>query len=258
MRDLNNKRGYVLLADTDQVQVLRPPQPIPQFRYWCAAQFRQDWVDPLYVTHVPQAYVSISGHEVHCWTRRGSERTTVFRFPVRLPTNTRRGGQSANRLARLRGEVRDRLQHKIVERLTRAARQAGNWRWVFIGGHAERYQQVAHALRQQGGGVKVLGAAKLSSTRNLVVECETLAGTLDQDQQVHNEQAWVTQLETWLATDPDSLVFGKHELARHRTELAQVFLDCADGAWPEAVVMSRTRYPQRFGGAVGRRYFSAN
>jgi peptide chain release factor subunit 1 len=104
-----------------------PPNPIKRFYYRCEKRFQLDELIKLYATYENYAIVLISGKrtEFYHWN---SNRTHCLKVITEdIPSQTRRGGQSAQRFERIRDERILWYMRKIIENMTSLYTTDGNF-----------------------------------------------------------------------------------------------------------------------------------
>lgn len=138
------KTGLVIFcgkvrSDTNQDEleiskVLSPPLPIKINSYKCDKRFHTELVRPLFNVHRKYGYVIVNSDQSYIGKTEGSKRTLLFRSDTNLTTGTRRGGQSALRISRLRDEQRHNYRHKIVDA---CATKLNDVTGIIVAGNAE-------------------------------------------------------------------------------------------------------------------------
>lgn len=83
-----------------------PPKPIREFRYLCDKKFRVDLIEDLYQEYDDYGVLYLAGCEYTFYILNGSDLYEITKTTrKKLPKTHKRGGQSQNRIARLRDEA---------------------------------------------------------------------------------------------------------------------------------------------------------
>jgi len=83
-----------------------PPKPIREFIYLCDKTFRTDLIEDLYQVYDDYGVLYLSGYEFSFYVLNGKDLYEITKTTrKRLPRTHKRGGQSQNRIARLRDEA---------------------------------------------------------------------------------------------------------------------------------------------------------
>lgn len=131
---------------------------------------------------------------------RGTLRECYFKINIDLQTNTKRGGQSANRIARIRDEKRILLLGKIREKI-KEVKGGCSLSDIYVGGIGTFYLEVAKDLRTN----KVFIAEYLEE----LIEKSAL---LQEDEVINMEKRELQKFNELLSRNPDLLLFGKKEV----------------------------------------------
>jgi peptide chain release factor subunit 1 len=225
-----------LYAGEGDLSAEEPPRPIRRFLYRCDSRFHREATAPLYEA-VRERYgvLLVEGEDTRV-VLADDELTcrTVSRVRARLPGNTRRGGQSAPRIGRLRDEAIHRYLAAVHEAAVAAFLDAGVPRveGVVVAGPAEKKLEVARRLRALlGDSVPVL----VQSSPDIAALRAQLARASVADT--------VAELTRMLRESPERLLFGDAEIAAAGGALQADYRE-ADGGMPEGSLAA-------FGGRVG-------
>lgn len=83
-----------------------PPKPIREFRYLCDKKFLIDLIEDLYQEHDDYGVLYLAGCEYTFYVLNGADLYEITKTTrKKLPRTHKRGGQSQNRIARLRDEA---------------------------------------------------------------------------------------------------------------------------------------------------------
>jgi peptide chain release factor subunit 1 len=109
MFDENNKQQQDVLYFV-------PPKPVRDFNYLCDKKFRTELIEDLYQEHEDYGVLYLAGCEFTFYVLNGKDLYELTKTTrKRLPRTHRRGGQSQNRIARLRDEAIHNYIIKINE-----------------------------------------------------------------------------------------------------------------------------------------------
>jgi len=97
---------------------LEPFKPINTTLYKCDSVFHTEEVKKLLEDNDKFGFIIMDGNGSLFGTLQGSTRNTILKFTVDLPKKHGRGGQSANRFARIRVEKRRNYLRKVAESAT--------------------------------------------------------------------------------------------------------------------------------------------
>lgn len=111
--------GIILLEDghTEKKVTydLIPFRPIQSFAYNCQSSFNTDCMKYLLEDDEKFGFLIVDGSGALFATLQGNVRTILQKISVELPKKHGRGGQSANRFARIREEKRGHYVTKVAE-----------------------------------------------------------------------------------------------------------------------------------------------
>jgi peptide chain release factor subunit 1 len=94
-----------------------PPKPIREFVYLCDKKFRIDLIEDLYQQYDDYGVLYLSGCEFSFYILNGKDLYEITKTTrKRLPRTHKRGGQSQNRIARLRDEAIHNYLVKLNEK----------------------------------------------------------------------------------------------------------------------------------------------
>jgi peptide chain release factor subunit 1 len=92
-----------------------PFKPLNTSLYYCDNKFHTDALNCLLDDENVFGFIIVDGNGCLIATLSGNKKTILRKFTVELPGKTRRGGQSANRFARLREDARRNYIRKVSE-----------------------------------------------------------------------------------------------------------------------------------------------
>lgn len=154
------RNGLLIFASAEGVEAVEPPHPVPRFIYRCDARFRTELLEQtLEHEDMPWfAAVIVDGRSAIGALVRGggaddshTETRVVFKVSAMVPGRTRRGGQSAPRIGRLRDEAADTFAGMVADRMAEAwldgdGRLAETVLGLVLAGPAAPKRQVQAAL----------------------------------------------------------------------------------------------------------------
>lgn len=187
---------------------MEPPRPIKSRLYRCDRKFYTDHLRPLYETvTLEYALAVVLGERCELfYVSRDEVGERIGRVEMRLPGSTRRGGQSAQRIGRLRDEFILRYVRSSAEMIESRLRSDGVWtvRSVFVTGAKEKSEAVVNELCALGAPACSSGAFQSArewhstSSKDVFrkIELSDTRGNLD-------------KIIHLLQTDPERLAFGE-------------------------------------------------
>lgn len=194
--------------DIDRTEIILPPSPIRRTVYKCDSIFHVSSILDMYVDHDKYGVVYINGENTEFYYYdEGKGLNRIGRYGVKLPRNHDMGGQSQNRVERLR-------QEKIWEYLKGVNERSVNYyidtetglmsvKGVIIAGPGQKPSQLIKGpLDKRLSIIKTIKCEKLDSSQIQ----EAVIGSLDNE--VSRE--W-DKFKLLLETNPDKLSFGKEE-----------------------------------------------
>ena len=219
-----------------------PPQEIKRFIYNCGKTFDVDYINSLFIPSKKRyGVIQIYGEDsIIQVCDENAILKTLNTKSTKLQRRHGRGGQSQNRIARLRDESIHEYLKSVGEKINSAYITDGvpNVTDVLILGHGLKKSQIIEYRPE--------------TLQNLPINVESkpredpITPYLQRfiDSRVRNEYSSdLQEIETLLQSNPDLLVFGA-ELTDHAAEIKKIY-DTQD-------VLAR------FGGPVGVRYYSIN
>jgi len=242
-----------LFSGEGECEIVIPPLPIPTNSYLCDKRFHTEVISDLFETHDTYGYLAVTD-TVLLFTVTGTRTTILFKMATDLPNNTRRGGQSANRIARIRAEKRDLYRDKIVDAVIE---KGTKMKGLIISGHGDRPREIHELLTSDSRwNIPVLGTVKING-RDPVAETVELGHDLIAYSDRDDEKKHVADIEELLRIDSDRIVFGRVNVFRCDDErkLERVYssqkekkLICVP------IILSESGYLNQFDGIIGILY----
>jgi peptide subunit release factor 1 (eRF1) len=239
-------------------EFLEPPLPIIKSSYFCDKRFHTELVESLYSDHDAIGYAIITAMETILLIVRGTQRTIVYKHDTDIATNTARGGQSANRLARIRSQKRDLYVDLIVDAIVKHLSQTSQ---LIISGSAELPKEVEQALHTDTRWhVKILGNLKIGGHKNSIEETIQASYELLHADEINMEKTHIEKLQELIRTNPDLLVFGLNEVRRSEADgLVRIIYTNDPDLWSGTVIhLQYTSFLEAYGGHIGVLYYVAN
>lgn len=213
------KNGAVLFSgviryndNTSSVcELFFPPLPVKQSIYKCDKVFHTEYVEELYEYHKKYGYCVIVNESAIIVTQHGSEIKIIKKINASLSTESRRGGQSANRIARLRQENKNNFKNKIIDNCVI------NIEGLIVAGNADLPKEIFGLIKADTRiTCPILGFIKTSSTNiNTALQEATQYGkALIDNSDMKMETEEIIKVQHLIETDPDKLVFGEDQIKK--------------------------------------------
>lgn len=118
---------------------ITPFRPVQSFSYKCENRFNTDSLNFLLEDDEKFGFIIVDGSGALFATLQGNERNIQQKITVELPKKHGRGGQSANRFARLREEKRHNYVTKVAELATQnfITNNMPNVKGIIMAGNAD-------------------------------------------------------------------------------------------------------------------------
>lgn len=163
------------------------PKPICKFVYLCDKCFHTDLIENLYQTYDDYGVLYLDGCEYSFYVLNGSELYEVTKTTrKRLPRTHKRGGQSQNRIARLRQEAINVYLTKIneasVDLFIDEATSLPKIKGLIIIGAGNKKDQFTHKLDPR------LSTIVLSVVTSDHLDTDTVVQIVDESISRHNER----------------------------------------------------------------------
>lgn len=161
----------------------------------------------------------------------GTLKEVLFRVQTDVATMTRRGGQSSNRLARIRMEKKDLLVDKISTLVVTHCKTSIN---LFIGGYGSLYQLVAERVgnnKSSSNNFSNLHVLNSTSLDDLMKQSQSI---LHQNE-IQLEKQMIQEIEEHIRTNPDRCLFGKEEVAKAFEDGTLMKLYCSKEMNPSGI-----------------------
>lgn len=222
---------------------MEPPRPIRKFYYWCDKKFLVDPLEELYVVEKRRiGILQVFGEETVVMISDGYENTVLDVKTTKLQKRQDRGGQSQNRIARLRLETIHNYLKSASEKAVAAFVKAGKSTidGLLVIGPGMKKEQIIDYLGTELTSklVRVVTADKFDISEKTKTQVNDMLDTLDDKK----ENTDLKTISTLLETDIDLLVFGESEINADRLNIKHVY--------------DSESVKRRYGGPVGVRYYA--
>ena len=207
----NFNNGFLLYSGNEICEIVEPPLPAKRNAYYCDSKFHTDEIQNLFKTHEEIGYVIVTSKVILIVISQGTRTKIIFRKSVNLPTNTRRGGQSANRFSRLRQEKRHVLKTKILEEIQNLQTPK-----VILSGNGILLEEFEKLF-------KFTGTIKISGNENIIQETLAKSQGVLHAEEISRERKLKRKFEKILEMESERLVFGLENIEKYYSE---GFLQC--------------------------------
>ena len=236
-------------------ELLTPPIPVPTNYYKCDSKFHTEMVIDLFNIHKTYGYVIVTSVRCLIMLVKGTEKKIVYRSDTDLQTDSRRGGYSANRFARIRNEKRVGYKNKIIDQCLRHFQKVDA---IICAGNAELPVEVYNQLKDDSRLDKpMLGCIKIStdtSIDEIILKSEILINTRD----IQHEKKIIEEIEHYLRTNSDILVFSRDNIERYDQECLLRYVVVNEDIKLKNTEIKRINYLSflnNYGGIIGVLYY---
>ena len=243
-----------LFSGEGECEIITPPLPIPTNSYLCDKRFHVEVIADLFETHDTYGYLAVTD-TVLLFTVTGTRTTILFKMQTDLPNNTRRGGQSANRISRIRAEKRDLYRGKIVNAVVTKGQKI---KGLIISGHGDRPREIRELLEADSKWtIPILGTVKING-RDPVAETVDKGAALITHSNRDDEKKHIHNIEEIMRTDVDRLVFGRDHVytAAEEKKLEVVYVAQKEPEVACDVILIESGYLSQFDGILGVLYYA--
>ncbi len=208
------ENGVIILSGLEHFQVIIPPMPVSKNYYKCDSKFHIDSFNELFNTFSKYLICIVDNSEIKIQLLLGTRWSTVFRYKIDLPTDSRRGGFSANRFHRIRMEKRNLLIDKLITELCNLGKLHSHNTLFF--GCSELFKSIIDECKKIPD-LKIIGIESINDSCNL--------DTIRKQSQLcitrHENSELYTRLQTEIDNtifNPDLYLFGMSEIILNDTE----------------------------------------
>lgn len=259
--------GQVYINDgkklDDICQLLEPPLPIIVNNYYCDKRFHIDLISTLYKEHDKIGYIILTSESVILMVSEGTQRSILFKRETDIATDSRRGGSSANRIARDRKNKKhnylELIQENVVDKLNSVM-------GIIISGNGELPYEINKRLSSNSKlKTKILGVVKIDLTGDVIENTVTKSYEILYEDDVKREKNEIKQLRNIISTDPDKCIFGLRYIEQClEANLIQIlfispeYVNDFEDVNCQVVVIQYLNYLSQFGDCVGLLYYSGS
>lgn len=247
--------GIAIFCGEQVCEVITPPLPITSNSYYCDNKFHIELVENLFNTYKTIGYAIITSQEVILITVTGPQRTKLYHRKTDLATNTRRGGQSANRLARIRDEKRHNYSNKIIEAVIK---YLNNIYAIIICGNAEFAAEIGKELQNDSRlTTPILGTVKIAGILNPIEESIEASFHLLHQDEIGQEKMHIDKIRLLIETNPDKCIFGIDNIkaCMDSNLLEYVITNNPDLNYHTIIRITYHDYLSQFDGSIGILYY---
>ena len=208
---------YCGLVNDKKIMVdFEPFKPINTSIYLCDSKFHLDALRALLQTDVPYGFIIVDGNGALFATLEGNVRKILHKFSVELPNKQGRGGQSANRFARIRDEKCTNFVRKVAEMSTQCfiTNDVINVRGLIVAGCANyKTRLVESNLFDQRLRSKVISIVDVAygGLNGLNEAIHNSAASID-SMKFQHEQRILSKYFQEIAQDTGKICFGMRDL----------------------------------------------
>lgn len=197
------------------LEIISPPLPIKYNSYRCDSKFHTEIIESLFDIHKKYGYIVICNDTTSFVIVNGTQQKILTKVSGDLMTDTRRGGQSANRIARIRQEKRYDYKKRIIE--TAIQFEKKNIEGIIISGNAELpYDIQMLIINDSRINIPILGIVKTSNTNLKEAINETISKSyivINQDN-YNNDKEQINKVNNLIQTKPELVVFGIQQIVK--------------------------------------------
>jgi len=247
------------------VWLIEPPAPIRKDLYWCDKKFHVDDLKPLFQKHEWYTLIVIRGEECSIFDVNAVETKCLKRLSPSLPNHHSRGGQSQNRLMRLREQSHDAYVKYVAEWVSEHFPPE---RKLIVAGNSTKLAELTEILEKPR---TVVASFVVQDDQDAVKRCQGFIA--DKMKWKHEDEWWDKFQAEWnnlLRGIPSKAVYGRDAVleALHSGELetALIHSQVNSGIDPEAspatevVILHNPNHPilSQCGGWVGIRFYATS
>lgn len=203
------ENGLIILSGLEYFNVIEPPLPVSCNYYRCDSKFHIDEISHLFEEYTQYVCLIISNEEIVFKLIKGTIYKTLYKFPVDLPNDSRRGGFSANRFQRIRQEKRGLLIDKILEKLKLV--MTNHTKNILLFGCSEIFKEVIRDVTNVQD-INIISTTLINNLKDAPNLCHTALQLIAkyENKSDYDELALVTND---IQTNPDLYVFGNMEVS---------------------------------------------
>jgi peptide subunit release factor 1 (eRF1) len=199
--------GLAFFSDSSRCVSIIPPQPIAKNFYRCDGKFHTEDIMSLYESKETYLHVIATSENVRVIKVSGTLIQCLFKMKTDLATDTRRGGQSAHRLERIRKEKKNLWKQKIMEKCEHIECTG-----IIISGNGNIPKTLCKEMKSNNKITSPILGFQIIDTKyplqNIIKKADTIINKKD----VMKENDIVKKVKELMRVNPDILVFGEEEI----------------------------------------------
>lgn len=255
---------------TEICHIIEPPLPIKHNQYYCDKRFHTELIEDLFKNHSDLGLVIVTSIQVLLIKIKGTYTQIIWKFEPDIPTDTRRGGSSASRLARTRQEKKHNLFIKIRDAIIK---WLGNASSIVVAGNANLHNDLIPLLSSNSKfNVPILGSFSIDS--NFVMErVIEQSHEIFHEEDIKKEKSELERIKELIAINSDKCIFGLREVKEGLEAGMVERIICSENLWnvltdkndqlndlicqmkPSIVQIRFTKWVEQYGGIVGILYW---
>lgn len=173
------------------VVVVLPDLPIKLQIYRCSKVFETDYIKTLFDDHNVNLLIMLNGDTCNVIEQKHTACVEIASFHTHRTSNTRRGGQSANRYARNRDIELNDFVSTFQSYLNHLVLYEKTYNNIYVGGYGTPYEKARFAFEV----TEKISLDELNVHK--MISKITIVKTID-----------ITHIKTLLETNPDKLMYG--------------------------------------------------
>lgn len=208
------------------VFLVEPPRPIRKRDYFCDKYFHIELIEELFETYDDYGVIDIQGEDTTFYILSGDSLNYLTKINADLPSNHDQGGQSQNRIQRLRKEkihnylkkINDLACSKWIIPQTEISTEEITIKGLIISGTANKKDEF---LRD-----KILDFRLEKILLGVVVkpEINILKSLIYKDEIKRNLELYQNEVEKNILNNPERLIFGKDIYNRLQNKMVKLLI----------------------------------
>ena len=205
--------------------MMEPPVPIVKGMYLCDNRFYTETIAPLFADQEMFTLICMRGEECSIWSISAQTKKCLKRFRPDLPNHHRRGGQSQNRLMRIREQTHDAYVNAVAEWVRVSAadeKEHARKKPLLLAGCSTKPLQLKEQL--QAKGFKVMETFIVQDDDDAIAKVQTfLAETKEWDHELQMWEPVQKEFDLLRRGLPSRVMYGTEEVLEHlRTQQTDV------------------------------------
>lgn len=226
----------ILLMDNIFSEIIYPPKKLPSSNYICDKKFLLDEILEMYEPELKIGVILVSGSiaQFYFINKTGSnlEHVLLKSIDIELQKRQRKGGQSAQRIGRIRDEKESRYINYVAELAIKFFMKDNNTSYIckniIIGGSSNiKHKVITTPLFQQYFNSRILGIVDMEIKDNSIFEL--IANNIDLINNLNNDdnEKHIQDINLLIGQASDKLVFGYDYIYKNliRCSLETIYID---------------------------------